>query len=249
MNAKPGKFFLIGVGVGDADHITVKAQNTILAADIVFTMDFVRERLSDLLRGKEIYPAGHGYFTDAAINDAPPGEEDRYRALIRKAVAAGKTVAVLDFGDPSLFSPQRGYLVEFADLDPKVIPGLSSFNTANAALCGAVTGGTGRAVVLAEAVSGRPDLSERLGKLAATGATLAFFTMKMDLPEVTAELMKHLPAETPVTIVVNAGSTVDEIVLRATLATVVEKTRDMNLPWAHMFYVGDASREKKCKHA
>jgi precorrin-4/cobalt-precorrin-4 C11-methyltransferase len=235
---KTGKIYLVGVGVGDADHITVKAQKIVEAADVVFAMGFVRDRLAALLAGKDVYDAGHGYFTATPLNDAPEGEEDRYRKIVRDAVGESKTVAVLDFGDPSLFSPQRGYLTEFADLAPEVIPGLSSFNIANAALCGEITGGTGRAVVLAEAVSGREDLPDRLAKLAATGAMLAFFTMKMDLPMVTGELLKYLPAETPAVIVAHAGYGDKQTVLRATLGTLAERTVGVDLPWAHMLYVG-----------
>ena len=54
---------------------------------------------------------------------------------IRSAIAAGKTVAVLGSGDLLIYGgPYRWYLQEFADVNPRVIPGVSCFNAANAAL-------------------------------------------------------------------------------------------------------------------
>ena len=47
--------------------------------------------------------------------------------LVRQAVAAGKTVAMLDGGDPLVYGPCAWSLEEFEDLRPLVIPGVELF--------------------------------------------------------------------------------------------------------------------------
>jgi precorrin-4/cobalt-precorrin-4 C11-methyltransferase len=242
MNTDKGRFYLVSVGIGDADNITIKAQKIIEQADIVFAMDFIRDNFAVLLADKEIHDAGHGFFTKEKMNSARGDDEDRQRKIIRDAVANGKTVAVLDFGDPTLFSPQSGYLREFADLDPKVIPGISSFNAANAAIGMELTGKYDRAVVLTDAMPGRDGVRERLTQLAATHSTLVFFTMRMDLANTVALLKSRYPGETPAVIVSHAGFAEKETVLRATLDTIVESAQ--GIAWEHLLYVGPAlSRE------
>ena len=46
----------------------------------------------------------------------------------------GKTVAIVADGDPTIYSPWGWIPEHFTDLKPNVIPGISSFNAANAAL-------------------------------------------------------------------------------------------------------------------
>ena len=242
MNNHSGTLYLVSVGIGDLDNMTIRARNIIEQADIVLAMQFIREQLADLLEGKAVYDAGHGLFTGSDINSGTPEDEEQVRAVIRDGIRDGKTVAVLDFGDPTLYSPQSAYLKEFSDLNPKIIPGISSFNAGNAALGRELTRAYDRAVILTEAMND-PDnpqpLRERLEKLAATHSTLVLFAMRLDLPLVAQELMRHYPADTPVAIVTHAGFSEQENVIRGTLETIAEQTRDMDLPWQHLLYVGD----------
>ncbi len=236
-----GAFYLVSAGIGDADNITVRALKILQSADLVFAMDFLAKRFADVLEGKTVYPAGHCYFQDAPRNDAPPGKEDEYRHLIREAYGAGKTIVVMDFGDPGIFSPQRGYLNEFADLKPKVIPGISSFNAANAAIGNDIIPKAGtHAVVLTEAVASRKGLEKRLHTLAQTGATLVFFTMQMDLAAVTELLGKYYVPETPVCFVLQAGFAESEQVIRTTLSGAVAAAEKNPPGWAYLMYVGCA---------
>lgn len=243
MNTNKGKLYLVSVGIGDADNMTIRAKKTIEQADIVFAMDFVRDNLTALLADKDVRDAGHGFFTKETMNSARGDDEDKQRKIIREAIAAGKTVAVLDFGDPTLFSPQSGYLREFADLDPKVIPGISSFNAANAAIGVELTGKYDRAVILTEAMHERDGGRERLAQLAATHSTLVFFTMRMDLADTVTLLKSYYPGDTPAVIVCHAGFAEKETVLRATLDTIVESATDV--AWEHLLYVGSAMNPKE----
>lgn len=232
-----GAFYLVSAGIGDADNITVRALNILKRADLVFAMDFLAERFADVLKNKEVHPAGHCYFQDAPRNDAPPGAEDTYRKIIRDAYAAGKCIVVMDFGDPGIFSPQRGYLMEFADLKPVIIPGVSSFNAANAALGCDVISADKHALVMTEAAAGRRGWEKRLANAARTGATLVLFTMKMDLAAAVAVLRKYYPKDTPVSFVRDAGYAETQDIIRTRLDTAIAATEG-KLNWAYLMYIG-----------
>lgn len=67
--------------------------------------------------------------------------EAEYKQLIRKSIKEGKNIVVIDNGDPTIYGPHIYFVKEFQDLAPKIIPGISSFNAANAALQTSVIGG------------------------------------------------------------------------------------------------------------
>lgn len=266
-----GKFYLVGLGTGDVGNMTLRARDTIAAADVIFIMQGQRQRYAQFLEGKEVYDAGHGLFglgrplreeekqdsaRGAALRktearnmkhqyesaEAMQKHQEENRRIIRDSVAAGKTVAVLCPGDPTLFSPQISYIEEFADLSPVIIPGLSCFNAANAALQRSVTlGVNSRSVILtaARAATDGYQGTDNLEKLAASRATLVFFTMGLQLEQLVATLAKYYPGETPMAIVFHAGDSGKEHLLQATVDTLLLQTEGMELPFEHLVYIGD----------
>lgn len=245
-----GKLYLVSVGVGDQDNMTLRALKTIESADIIFASPQNQERLANLLADKEINDCGHGLFTSLArrkqANDEVDALEQHIRELIRGHIAAAKTVAILDSGDPTLYGPHIGYLQEFKDLNPVIIPGLSSFTIANALLKRGLTDSKlSESVILTTAKTSREgyDGTDTLDKLAATQASLVFFTMRLDLAEVVEQLQQHYSADTPIAIVLHAGHAEKEAIIEATLATIVDVTGEEKLPFEHMIYVGDFLQE------
>jgi precorrin-4 methylase len=239
MNNNLGALYLVSAGIGDIDNMTVRAQKTIATSDIVLTMNFIRDQLGDLLDGKEIHNAGHGLFSGTEFNSGSSKNEDKVRSIIRNGISEGKTISVVDFGDPTIYSPHSAYLTEFSDLNPVIIPGISSFNAGNAALCRELTGSYDRAIILTEVISKWEGSLERLRKLAATQSTLILFSMRLDLKKVVQELICFYPANTPIAIVTYAGFSEQEDVIRGTLGSIIEQTQDIRLPWQHLIYVGD----------
>ncbi|PIE55253.1 MAG: tetrapyrrole methylase [Dethiosulfovibrio peptidovorans] len=231
-----GKLYLVGAGVGDLDNMTLRAYKIIQSADIVLAMKFIHEQYAGLLEGKEVYDSGHGFFMNLNAPEAH-GDEAKVRSIVRKNIHAGKIVVILDFGDPVLYSPQSGYLTEFADLNPEVVPGVSSFNAANAAIGFEITGGYNRAVVLSEAMSNWSE-EGRLEKLAATGAILVLFTMRMDVDNVVSQLKKHLSGDTPVTLVCSAGFKDREKVIRTRLDLLAQCIQEERPSWDYLLYIG-----------
>ena len=250
--AKAG-LYLVSMGSGDRDNMTVRAVNTIKDSDVIFCRKKMPEQFPALLKGKEIHDPGFGIF---AIYGKKPEEakknkrfnyEEKIKQLneitgiIRNAVKEGKVVSVLASGDPTVYGPNMWYLEAFEDLNPEVIPGISCFNAANAALRKRVTSGEKAHSVILTASFGREEYAgpDSIEKLAQHQATLVFFTMFLDLEKVVNKLKTHYPPDTPIAIVLFAGYKEKERIVYGTLDTIVEETGGEKLPFEHLIYVGD----------
>ncbi len=247
------QLFLVGVGNGDPDNITLRAINTIKGSDIIFCNKRIQDKFPILLQDKEIRDPGFGLFAiygktpEQAKKNKRFNYEEKIKQLneitkiIRTAVAQGKVVAVLDSGDPTIYGPNMWYLEAFEDLNPQVIPGISCFNSANAALRKGVTSGENTHSVILTASFGREDYDgpDSIEELSRHQATLTFFTMFLDLEKVVKKLKKHYPPKTPMAIVCYAGYKDRENIIYGTLDTIIEKTKGEKLPFEHLIYVGD----------
>jgi precorrin-4 methylase len=113
-----------------------------------------------------------------------------------------------------------------------VVPGLSCFNAANAALQAGVTQGTNsHSVLLASGWS--------VDEMAVHGSTMVLFTMRHELKNFSDSLSRHYPADTPVAIVYKAGYAAEEKVTRGTLGTIAEQLGPNRMPFEYLLYVGD----------
>lgn len=236
-----GGLFLVSMGTGDPDNMSLRAHKVIESADIFFCMGG-KDRAPELTKGKPVYNAEHGLFgKDGARPHVSDEKAESLRAenrkIIRDAVAAGKKVVILDNGDPTIFGPHIGYMKEFADLKPVIVPGVSSFNSANAALKTSIVGGKARAVMLTSG-SVKDGREEFLAKAINDGVTLALFMVR-DLEQFITALNAHVSAEMPVAIVVNAGSSSEEKVIIATMGTVLETIKGEKLG-PYLLYIGEA---------
>jgi precorrin-4 methylase len=248
---KPG-LYLVSMGSGDADNLTLRAANTIKGSDIIFCRKEVPEQFPDLLEGKDIHDPGFGIF---AIYGKPPEEAKRNKrfdyeekmkqfeeiaGIVRTAVKDGKVVSVLCSGDPTIYGPNMWYAEAFEDLEPQIVPGISCFNAANAALRKGVTRGVKAHSVILTASFGREEYTgpDSIEELSRNQATMVFFTMFLDLEKVVEKLKTHYPSETPIAIVLYAGYKEKEKVIYGTLDTIVKETGG-KLPFEHLIYVGD----------
>lgn len=244
------KLYLVGTGAGDPDLITVRAVEVMKKADIVVCSDSMKSKYAQYLQGKEtiggfsrLFPF-YGKDLAAIPEDQRPQAEKMARkrgeliAKVRKAVADGKTVAVLDNGDPMIYGPWEWCLEEFEDLHPAVVPGVSSFNAGNAALRKGVTNADQtKAVILSS--TDWPGKTDTIEKLGVHRSTMVLFTMRAEFPEFIKKLLVNYPPETPVAIVKHAGYAGKEEVIRGTLGTIVERVGPDRLPFEYLIYVGD----------
>lgn len=245
---RPGKFYLVGVGPGDSDLATLRALEVMRKADLIFASKKLAERFQKELSGKVVINGYHRLFPFYGKKCSEVSEEEKTRErmsceeyhqkqaelarLVREAVAEGKTVAMLDSGDPLIYGPCSWTLKEFKDIESEVVPGLSCFNAANAALAQGVTEGKrSHSVILASGWS--------VEEMAALQSTLVLFTMRTEFKKFIDALSRHYPSDTPIAIVSSAGYARKEKVLRGRLDSIMAQTTKERLPFEYMIYVGD----------
>jgi precorrin-6A synthase len=146
---KMRKVFIIGIGAGNPDYITVQAINALNEVDVLFVMDKGREK-EDLVRlRKEIcqrYVKNKSYRTvqvrdperDRTASSYESGvkawHEQRaalYERLIRQELGEGERGAFLVWGDPSLYDSTLRIIDRIiargtVAFEYEVIPGISS---------------------------------------------------------------------------------------------------------------------------
>lgn len=240
--ANQGDFALVSVGIGDPDNMTLRAYRTLAAADLVIGMKHVCEGLAEYLQGKQVEDAGHGLFTSLARegNDRQQvrQREAALREKIEAAYAAGQKIVVLEFGDPFLFGPQRGYLQAFAHLNPRIVPGMSSFNAANALIERPLLGGQSRRLCMTT-LAHLPPLEAEVPDL------LVLFAMQMDFSRLVTALKRGYADNTPVVLVFHAGFRARQHCLRTTLGDLLQQVQAQTLPWDYLVYVGKCLDEAK----
>ena len=249
-----GKYHLVGVGPGDPDLATLRALEVIKKADIIFAHQRLQKLFSKELAGKKVIDGYHRLFPYYGKPCPKPGEQPPRRErmsceeyhkrqaefgkITRQAVAQGQTVAMLDSGDPMVYGPCNWSLTELKDIDTEVVPGMSCFNAANAALgVGVTQGKSSHSVLLASGWS--------VEEMARQKATMVMFTMRHKFKNFIEALSKHYPSDTPVGMVIKAGYADQEKVVRSTLGKVLAQQGGEKLPFEYLLYVGDALTNTK----
>ena len=246
--------YLVSIGVGDADLITVRAVNTIKKSDVIVCREKTKGKFAEYLDGKEFLDISlsgwRTYGKDCSgIDDKEKRvkcEENRGKRAklisgIRSAIVTGKTVAVLGSGDILIYGgPYRWYLEEFADVNPRVIPGVSCFNAANAALRKDVASGKETHAVVLTTI-------READKLSGHHPTMVIFTMHTKFKDLVDKLTNLYPPQTPIAVVVYAGCKEKERVIKGRLNTILEQVGDEKFPFEHLIYVGDFLDQKREK--
>ena len=123
------KLYVVGIGPGDAAHMTAQARQAIDAADILCGYTVYVELLRPLYPNKEVYSTGMR------------GELERCRWAL-EAAASGRSVALVCSGDAGIYgmaSPVLQMAGEYPAAEIEIIPGLTAASS-GAALLGAPLG-------------------------------------------------------------------------------------------------------------
>ena len=254
IDEKKAKFYIVGLGPGAVDLITIRAIDYIKKADVVICGDATAQKVGDYLKGKEILSLPRfPYWECLERKCSEPSHKDKKRCkelvhmrkeradLIRRYVKDGKTVALLEGGDPCIFGSLRWVKQEFADDEFEVVPGISSFNVANALLKREVADAyvadrQTRSVILTTPAR-QGDRRDSIENLARHRSTMVFFMPREFEEKVLPELRKHYPYSTPVAIVYKAGDPGEEQVVRGTLGSFPFQPPEQR--WLRLIYVGE----------
>lgn len=221
----------VGAGPGDPELITVKGQRLIAAADtIIYAGSLVNPALLDLAKpGAEIMNSAAMTLGEVIV-------------AIEKAAGEGRSVVRLHTGDPSIYGAIREQMdaLDARGISYDVIPGVSSFLAAAAALNCEYTLPEVSQTVIVTRLEGRTPVPERekLAQLAAHQATMCIFLSVHMLDGVVAELTAGgYPTDTPIAVVQKA-SWPDEKIYRGTLATIAATVADAGVDRTAMIVVG-----------
>ncbi|RDI66597.1 precorrin-4 C(11)-methyltransferase [Nocardia pseudobrasiliensis] len=221
----------IGAGPGAADLLTVRA------------VRLLRESPVCLYAGTYLDPEVLAHCAPGAeLIDTQQLDLDRIIEHCRIAHEAGRDVARLCSGDPSLYSAlsEQTRRLDALGVPWDVTPGVPAYAAA-AALLGAelTVPELVQSVVLtrARARSTAMPESEDLAAFAATRATLVLHLAITRIRELAARLTEEYGPNCPV-IVVYRASQPAELVLRGTLATIAEQVESAGLRQAAVIIVG-----------
>jgi precorrin-4 C11-methyltransferase len=227
-----GRVIFVGAGPGDPELLTIKARQALRRADVViYAGSLVPEAI---LR--------HASAT-AVLHNSAPLTLEQVMAITKAAVANGQCVVRLHSGDTSIYSAIQEQLtvLEDADIDCEVIPGISAFQATAAALQSELTlPEIVQTVILTrgEGLTKMPP-GEALGSLAQHQATLCIFLSARLAETVQAQLLTAYPPQTPVAIAYRV-SWPDEKIIVTTLANLADEVRRQRLTRTTLLVVGEA---------
>jgi precorrin-4/cobalt-precorrin-4 C11-methyltransferase len=234
--------YFIGAGPGDPELLTVRGRKLI-------------ERCPVCLYAGSLVPA-------EVVACAPAGAKvvntaelhlEQIVTLMAEAHAAGQDVARVHSGDPSLYGAiaEQMRRLDALGIPYEVVPGVSSFTAAAAALKLELTpAGANQTVILTRAPgrTGLPD-NESLAELAQHRTGMVLFLSAAQAPAVVEALSPHYGLDAPVAVAYRVGWP-DQRLLRCTLGTLAETLRHEKLSLTALILVGpmleaDRARDSK----
>ncbi len=223
--------YFIGAGPGDPDLITVKGKRHIEEADIIIHAgSLVNKALLDNVR------------KDAEVHDSAGMTLEEVLDVMVKGTRAGKKIARVHTGDPSIFGAIREQLdsLDKQQIEYEIIPGVSSFLAAAAALKKEYTlPGVTQTVILTR-MEGRTEVpsKEKIEALAQHNATMIIFLSTGMLDELVDRLKCGYGENTPVAVVYKASWPEQKIVY-GTLQSIVEMVKKEGISKTALVAVGD----------
>jgi precorrin-4 methylase len=237
----------VGLGPGDAELVTLKAARLLRNADRVYCFDFLRDEVAGFVHPEAltvVSPLLMGRYVVPDTDSVAPELRERVRqsvraraefvSQVRAMVDAGRTVVFADSGDPSLFSPWFWIERMFADCRLEVVPGISAFNAANAALNLSITPGSEVSLSAGDAAPGIEGVCH-------LPTTRVIFTHRVKVRDVLPRLAARYPADTPIALVCEASRSSQEVIT-GSVGTVMDQINGRDLSHLYMVYVGDGLR-------
>ena len=224
--------YFVGAGPGDPDLITVKGRRLLEEADVVI---YAGSLVNPAVLA--VTPAG------CEIHNSASMTLDEVIAVMKAGVEQGKKVVRLHTGDPSIYGAiqEQIDLLNKLDISWQVVPGVSSFLAAAAALGQEYTlPGVSQTVIITR-MEGRTPVPEKeqIRSLAAHQTTMCIFLSVHMFGELVQELLDGgYAADTPVAVVEKA-SWPEQRIFRGTLTTIADQLVAAGVSRTAMVIVGD----------
>lgn len=197
------KLYVIGIGPGGIDHMTIKAVETIKKCDIIVGYTPYIEYLGDLVDGKEIYSTGM------------KGEIERCKLALEKAKE--KDTAIISTGDAGLYGMAGPILELNEEVDVEIIPGVTAVFSAASEL-GSPIMHDYVAISLSDLLTPWEVIENRVEKAAEGDFVITIYNprskgRKDHLEKAVNIILKHKSKDTPVGIVKDSGRLGTEITI------------------------------------
>ncbi len=232
----------VGAGPGAPDLITVRGLALVRASPVVLYA-------GSLVPGEVIAEAS----ADARVRDTAAMTLDEIEAEFIAAAAAGKDVARVHSGDPSLYGALAEQMrrLDRLGIDYTITPGVPAFAAAAAALGIELTvPGIAQTVTLtrtAMRATAMPD-GEDLATQARSGGTLAIHLSTANLANVVRTLTPVLGEDCPVALVYRASQP-DQRIVAGTLATIRERVKAAGFARSALILVGRALEAREFRES
>jgi precorrin-4/cobalt-precorrin-4 C11-methyltransferase len=233
------KVFFVGAGPGASDLITVRGAKILAQAKLV------------LYAGSLVPSAVLEYCSDdAEIIDTSGLDLDQQVEHYLRAKQLEFDVARVHSGDPSIYGATAEQMrrLELADIAYEMVPGVSSFTAAAAALSVELTKPEVSQSIILTRVSGRasavPEL-ESIARFAEHRATMCIFLSGPHLKKIVSDLLIFYPATTPVALVYRA-SWPDQRKHSSTLGALLSEVDIQQWKLTTMMLVGQVLNSEQC---
>lgn len=226
------RVYFVGAGPGDPELLTVKAQRMLKECRVcVYAGSLVNPEILNLLP------------RDAEKHDSAGMNLDEILEVIENARDRDLDVVRLHSGDPSIYGAikEQMHRLDELGIEYEVVPGVSSFQAAAAALKTELTAPETSQTIVLTRTSGRTPVPEtqELEELARTLSTLCIFLSAHKVEEVADRLAKYYGSDCPAAIIYRV-SWPDEMVIRGTLADIAMKTSEAGIRKTALILVGRA---------
>jgi precorrin-4/cobalt-precorrin-4 C11-methyltransferase len=228
------KVSFVGGGPGDPDLLTVKA------------LRLLQQCRCCIYAGSLVSPQVVAQLpADAALYDSAEMTLEQVIAVCRQAREQKMDVVRLHSGDPSIYGAIGEQMLELDKLgiDYEVVPGVSSFQAAAAALKTELTAPEISQTIILTRTAGRTPMpaEQELDRLAASQATLCLFLSVHKIDEFIPTLTQHYGSDCPVAVVYRV-SWPDQKIVRGTLEDIAAKLEAEGIGRMAMIVVGRALR-------
>jgi precorrin-4/cobalt-precorrin-4 C11-methyltransferase len=230
------KVYFIGAGPGDPELLTLKA------------LRIIQESPYCIYAGSLINPQILQYTPPGAkLVDSAQMTLEEIIEVIKEAWEQDKEVARLHSGDPFIYGAIQEQLqqLEVLGIAYEIIPGISSFQAAAAALQQELTlPGVSQTVILTRKGRKTPvPIPEDLGQLASSRATMCIFLSVDQIDKVVEDLIPSYGPDCPAAMVYKA-SWPEQFIIQAPLASLAQEVKASGIDRTALIIVGKILEKK-----
>lgn len=222
--------YFIGAGPGDPELLTIKGKKIIDSADVIIYAGSLvnREVLKDIKSGAKVYNSATMHLEEVI-------------EVMKEAEKKNLMTARVHTGDPAIFGAHREQMdaLEREEIEFCVIPGVSSFVAAAAALKKEYTLPEVTQSIILTRMEGRTPMPEKesIEAFAKHQATMVIFLSANRIEELVEQLQTSYPVDTPIALVYKA-SWPEEKIIQGNLGNIAELVRKANITKTGLIVVG-----------